>query len=479
VKFLRQGICLLVLGGGLAAVPGLTATAAPSPSADHTSLVQKLKDDADGSVRISTDKATGKVSFVRAGLNGDLFPGSSASAAKKADAYLTKYAAAFGASRAQLQQSELSQHSGGTTISYEQKYHGIPVFGALLRVHLDDEGDLTAVNGELVPTGSLSTETRLDKAEAGGRALRLVQAQPPAHDGGKADLTGIEAKSATLLVYRHGLVQGVRGKTELAYQVEVTNERNVRDMVFVSATTGKIVNRYSMVDDALERHLYEADEDRNLTEVWAEGDALPGTLNEDQASMVESTGDAYWFFSNAFGRDSYDGAGAAMHTINNDPAISCPNANWNGLTTNYCDGVSSDDVVAHEWGHAYTEYTHGLIYQWQSGALNEGYSDVWGETVDLINGRLDEGEGILTKKRPIGLCSKYTRGDIGVTINSPEAVAGPCAAAAAASFGPVFDKTGVTCDMVVGQDTADDGSPTNGCGAFTNAAGLSQVFARA
>ena len=63
------------------------------------------------------------------------------------------------------------------------------------------------------------------------------------------------------------------------------------------------------------------------------------------------------------------------------------------MTTNYCDGVSSDDVVAHEWGHAYTERTSGLIYQWQPGAMNEAYSDIWGETVDLINDRQDEGEG--------------------------------------------------------------------------------------
>ena len=46
-----------------------------------------------------------------------------------------------------------------------------------------------------------------------------------------------------------------------------------------------------------------------------------------------------------------------MPTVNNDGRINCPNANWNGTTTNYCNGVTSDDVVAHEWGHAYTEYT--------------------------------------------------------------------------------------------------------------------------
>jgi len=479
VKFLRQGICLLVLGGGLAAVPGLTATAAPSPSAQDTSLVQKMKDDADGSVRISTDKATGKVSFVRAGLNGDLLPSSEAGPAAKASAYLARYAPAFGASKGQLLESELSHSHGATTISYVQKYKGIPVFGSMLRVHVDAQGDLTAVNGELVPVGDLSTTTRFTSAEAARRALSEVKADPPGHseDGERvtADLNGLEAAKTELVVYRHGLAAGQRGKTELVYQVEVTNDANVRDMVFVSAVTGKPVNRYSMIHSELHRELYEeSPEPANL--VWQEGDALPGTLNEDQESMVRSTGDAYWFFKNVFGRDSYDGLGAMMKTVNNDPTIQCPNANWNGVTTNYCDGVSSDDVVAHEWGHAFTEYTHGLIYQYQSGALNESYSDIWGETVDLINGRLDEDEGDLVTKRPVGRCSKYTRGDIGVTINSPEAIAGQCDAAAAASFGPVFDKTGVTSDMVVGQDTADDGSPTNGCGAFTNAADIAGKF---
>ena len=64
----------------------------------------------------------------------------------------------------------------------------------------------------------------------------------------------------------------------------------------------------------------------------------------------------------------------------------CPNAYWNGTTTNYCPGFDEDDVVSHEWSHAYTEYTHGLIYSYQSGALNESYSDIFGETVDLLNG---------------------------------------------------------------------------------------------
>src|SRR5690606_17500073 len=47
-------------------------------------------------------------------------------------------------------------------------------------------------------------------------------------------------------------------------------------------------------------------------------------------------------------------------------------------------------VIAHEWGHAYTEYTSGLIYAYQSGAMNEAFSDIWGETIDLLNNYEDD-----------------------------------------------------------------------------------------
>jgi hypothetical protein len=127
-------------------------------------------------------------------------------------------------------------------------------------------------------------------------------------------------------------------------------------------------------------------------------------------------------------------------------------------------------VVAHEWGHAYTEYTWDGIYQWQPGALNESYSDIWGETVDLINGRQTDSPQTV---RTVGQCSQYSRGPISAVINSPAGVAGPCTAAPA-SFGPVFDQTGVTTDVIVGNDGVD--TTTDGCTALTNAGDVAGNF---
>src|SRR5262249_1899458 len=68
----------------------------------------------------------------------------------------------------------------------------------------------------------------------------------------------------------------------------------------------------------------------------------------------------------------------------------CPlqNAFWDGTQMVYGTGfASADDVVAHELTHAVTQYSANLIYFNQSGALNESFSDIFGETVDLLNGK--------------------------------------------------------------------------------------------
>src|SRR3546814_16899983 len=105
---------------------------------------------------------------------------------------------------------------------------------------------------------------------------------------------------------------------------------------------------------------------------------------------------------------------------------SCPNANWNCVTTISGSGDTGDDTVAHGWGHAYTESTSRLIYQWQAGAMNEAYSDIWGETVDMLNTRHNEGGETAgdTVLRTEGTCSDYTRSALTMSITAPAAVAG-------------------------------------------------------
>jgi Zn-dependent metalloprotease len=48
-------------------------------------------------------------------------------------------------------------------------------------------------------------------------------------------------------------------------------------------------------------------------------------------------------------------------------------------------GYITDDVVPHEWSHGYTQTGCGLIYKFESGAMNEAFSDIFGETIDILN----------------------------------------------------------------------------------------------
>jgi hypothetical protein len=149
-----------------------------------------------------------------------------------------------------------------------------------------------------------------------------------------------------------------------------------------------------------------------------------------------------------------------------DRGYDCPNASWNGVFISFCPGFTTDDVTTHEWGHAYTQYTHNLIYAWQPGALNESYSDIWGETVDLINGRGSDtpGEG-----RNAGACSTFSPPVGTLTVNAPLAIAGDYFAQSAA-FGQVLTAAGITGDVVAALDAGTGAGALDGCTALTNAA---------
>jgi hypothetical protein len=65
-------------------------------------------------------------------------------------------------------------------------------------------------------------------------------------------------------------------------------------------------------------------------------------------------------------------------TINNDPGIDCPNANWNGSTANYCNGTAPTMGPISMNGD--TPYIQSLpmAWAWQSGTINGSFSDIWG-----------------------------------------------------------------------------------------------------
>jgi Zn-dependent metalloprotease len=130
-----------------------------------------------------------------------------------------------------------------------------------------------------------------------------------------------------------------------------------------------------------DRKTYDADHTMQLpgTLVRAEGDVSTGDQDVDNAH--DFAGATYNYYWQTHGRDSYDGQGATLVSTANY-GNSYMNAFWNGEQTVYGDSFAVNDVVAHEWTHAVTEHTAKLEYRWQSGALNESFSDIFGAMVD-------------------------------------------------------------------------------------------------
>ncbi len=279
---------------------------------------------------------------------------------------------------------EKTDHIGHHRLVLVQNYQGIPIYDGRLQFHFNAQKELTAVNGHFIPSIKINPNPSFTATKASGLAIAHVINQQENYTG-----KPLIARKITPYIFQKGLVQGIEGAHHLVYEVEVANEGNIREFVFIDAHKGILVDQFTGNHSALFRRVYE---ENTSVQVWQEGDGFPGTLDQWQQNEVITAEDVYYFFLHAFGFDSYDDAGAEMRTINNDPTILCPNANWNGSTANFCSGTAADDIIAHEWSHAYVEYTANLIYQWQSGALNESYADIWGETIDLINGYEDAGE---------------------------------------------------------------------------------------
>ncbi|PHI20353.1 hypothetical protein CEQ90_07760 [Lewinellaceae bacterium SD302] len=133
---------------------------------------------------------------------------------------------------------------------------------------------------------------------------------------------------------------------------------------------------------------------------FADPDNYWDNVNADQdevATDVHWGTQAYYDLLQTLGRNSIDGDGelleSHLHYGNN-----FQNAFWDGNRMTYGDGnpggflispLVTSEVVAHELTHGLTERTAGLIYNDESGALNESFSDIFGASMNFIENPMD------------------------------------------------------------------------------------------
>ena len=319
---------------------------------------------------------------------------------------------------------------GFTQLKLQQMYKGVPVFGAVITAHIDQDGVLTAVSGEVVPelekASALKDGSKVKRSDAVATAAKDLATKI-----GEAPELEHEATPEFVVYSRDGVV-----KFAYAVEFEFLYPTPGNYQYFVDAQTGEVLDSYNQIHEAKSspgvtsptgtntvgtgkgvlgdskslntvtnsNGSYLVDRTRGNGIFTYDGKnrtRTPGTLWLDADNVLNATYDGaavdahayaaqtYDYYKNVHARNSYDGNGAQLiSTVHYGRNYN--NAFWSGSQMVYGDGDGSTfiplsgalDVIAHELTHAVTDTTADLIYQNESGAINESMSDIFGTLVE-------------------------------------------------------------------------------------------------
>ena len=394
---------------GLAVAIGLTLILVVAPTASAQAGFGP-------NAEVTRSDDTGKVIFVGTdpGAPIDAPAGISADspAGQAGLTYLEDHADAFGIAGDELGiTGTSSSQGGGTAIHTQQLVDGVPVLAGELVVNLTDDNQILSVSGEGLPVTGLDTDPAVDRDQAATAAIAAVSEQAGVREG------ELDAADPELSVYDPRLY-GETGGTILAWSVQVyaPDSPEIVKQVLVDAHSGEAARINELVSEALNREVCDNNNARTATTdcsapVLTEGGACsPSPCITDVQNIYDFSGQTYNFYNARWGRDSLNGAGMQLSgtarfctnaTVPNPspppptlPKDPCPynNAFFSPFTPAtasqafYGQAWTADDIVAHELTHGVTNFESALVYQNESGAMNESLSDVFGEAVDLVNG---------------------------------------------------------------------------------------------
>jgi bacillolysin len=395
---------IILLLGGMIAFP---AEGSPKTSSG-ADLKEALQEKTAGAVQFGTHPETGKTSFIGTDLDHPI-PinqgfGGQADAETAARLFLTDYGSLFGLQDQASELSFMKQNDlpeGRSAVRFQQIYQHIPVLGAEVIVNLNADQNGLSVGGEILPDIQIEVNPTISSDTALRTALETA-----AEEYG-VGLESLTASSPELWIFNPLLLGGPGARiTHLAWRVEVSSRdlEPFKELILVDAQRGRVLIHFNQVDTALSRAVCDNQNMRSsnlcLATVCTEGSCL-GSGN-DWNFAYNFAGDTYNFYDNYHSRNSLDGAGMVLNatvrfcsTIASTPCP-YPNAFWNGSRMVYGQGyAAADDVVGHEMTHGVTSHESNLYYYYQSGAINESFSDLWGEFIDQTNSYNGMGGGAL------------------------------------------------------------------------------------
>lgn len=332
--------------------------------------------------------------------------------------------------------TDLHDVLGMEHIRYQMLHKGIPVDGSELILHIMDRR-VVSFNGHVYPVRT--QETRITPEQAIQKALehypsnayKWQSAHEEEHLKEMEDDPDATYYPNPELVYVPVDFRFDSANFVLAYKMDVYSEAPLfRKWVYVSAIDGSEVayedrichansngtafTRYSgtqgITTDSVNATTYRLRETArgngietyNMQNGNKYGSAVDFTDNDNawnniNAKQDEIATDAHWgaertydYFWNLHGRNSFDNNGAKIRSYVHY-GNKYNNAFWNGSVMTYGDGdstrfypLTSIDVCGHEIAHAVTTNSANLVYRYESGALNESFSDIFGNAIEAF-----------------------------------------------------------------------------------------------
>lgn len=308
-----------------------------------------------------------------------------------------------------------------------QEFEGIPVFGRTMTVIADERGEALHVSGNYLNISGLSIKPELEEVDAKKMVLEYMMNTLKCHEG------SINVTGGDLSIYSLDLTPTLcwtfytsgQTKTGPEYRQVFVHARDGSIVQAISAiysfnATGQNGAQYDLPLTTVDGEQYLWDKNRNIqvftlsyqkevTELMGKiiksVEALKAftgaskwlKLSDNNLSGADALGNAvatYDFFNKILSRKQFDGKNGQLHIFVNGKT----SGRDNGFYAKIDDSKSfmifivnketrkeyskNLDFVAHEFVHGVTVTTAGLLSGNQSGAINEGLSDVFGELVE-------------------------------------------------------------------------------------------------
>jgi Zn-dependent metalloprotease/chitodextrinase len=316
---------------------------------------------------------------------------------------------------------------------FQQTFNGIPIAGAEYILHQREKQPLKG-NGMIVPSFRKNEKPAISSEAALASALAQVNASRYAWEDPEMEKMVKKQKGdkATLypqprLVYFSTSDDREASSYQLVYEMKVFAVKPMSNQQFyISAADGSVVQKINLIHDsntpATGTTKYNGVQ--SITTDFTGSNYVLKETNRGGSGTAISTYDmnnsinyvsavnyqnnsttwnnepvgvqGHWgvektfdYFYGVHGRNSFNNSGAEVIAYL-DYDINYNNASWNGFFMTFGGGNgttrtswASLDVVAHEFTHGVTEFSAGLVYQNESGALNESFSDIFGATVEF------------------------------------------------------------------------------------------------